>query len=595
MATSPKTRAVRPKRPLRPGQAHWHHDFENLNGPEQQLVKCCWEGRIWMPEKWNGERPEEKTTDNTIRADVIRFLVMNKYADYPLHELGVMVWGAWIEGILNLTHCRAAVRLSLKGCQFDSELYLESAHLSELRLVDTLVPGLRADRLRVTGNIFLSEGFKATGAVRLRGAQIGGALNCSNGSFNNMPGDALCADQMKVSGSVYLNKGFTASGEVRLFGAEVGGNLDCDEGSFTNQRKYALSANGVRLTGSLYMRNGFTAIGEVGLVGAKIGGVLDCATGTFSNPGSNAISANGIKVTDDIVLYSANIMGAVLLSAAQVGSLIDDSECWKNGKHDLDGLRYERITGRTDAAHRKDWLKTQKPNHLNAKDWRPQPWEQLIKVLREMGHPLAAAEIAMEKQRMMRAAGQIGTRQPGTHFKRAWRRWLDAQWNPVSNSLSRIFHSFYGWIAGYGYRPTRIAGRMTMLWLLCAIAFYAGRENGYFGPSSPLIHANQAFAACGAPGEMGANKKAKPYWSSADCPTPPEYTTMQPALYSLDLILPLVDLQQDQDWAPIVSNENGAQLIWGHLLRVLMWFEILFGWFASLMFVAIISRLVEKD
>jgi hypothetical protein len=54
-------------------------------------------------------------------------------------------------------------------------------------------------------------------------------------------------------------------------------------------------------------------------------------------------------------------------------------------------------------------------------------------------------------------------------------------------------------------------------------------------------------------------------------------------------------LQQDRDWSPIVINENGEQLWGGYLLRALMWFEILFGWFASLMFVAIVSRLVEKD
>lgn len=76
---------------------------------------------------------------------------------------------------------------------------------------------------------------------------------------------------------------------------------------------------------------------------------------------------------------------------------------------------------------------------------------------------------------------------------------------------------------------------------------------------------------------------------------PSEYVTLQPVLYSLDLILPLVDLQQDSAWSPIVSNENGKPLVWGHLLRALMWFEILFGWTMSLMLVAVLGRLVDKD
>ena len=76
---------------------------------------------------------------------------------------------------------------------------------------------------------------------------------------------------------------------------------------------------------------------------------------------------------------------------------------------------------------------------------------------------------------------------------------------------------------------------------------------------------------------------------------PPEYTTFQPFIYSLDLILPLVDLQQDSDWAPIVSNANGETLWAGRALRWLMWFEILFGWMASLTLVAVLGRLVDKD
>ena len=39
----------------------------------------------------------------------------------------------------------------------------------------------------------------------------------------------------------------------------------------------------------------------------------------------------------------------------------------------------------------------------------------------------------------------------------------------------------------------------------------------------------------------------------------------------------------------------GETLWGGRALRWLMWFNIMFGWIASLMFVAIVSRLVEKD
>jgi hypothetical protein len=76
---------------------------------------------------------------------------------------------------------------------------------------------------------------------------------------------------------------------------------------------------------------------------------------------------------------------------------------------------------------------------------------------------------------------------------------------------------------------------------------------------------------------------------------PAEYTTFQPLVYSLDLILPLVNLQQDEDWGPIVEDPPGHNLPYGVFLRWLMWFEILFGWMASLVLVAVLGRLVEKD
>lgn len=65
--------------------------------------------------------------------------------------------------------------------------------------------------------------------------------------------------------------------------------------------------------------------------------------------------------------------------------------------------------------------------------------------------------------------------------------------------------------------------------------------------------------------------------------------------YSLDLLLPLVNLQQDVDWAPIVIDGDGDQLVGGYLLRALLWFEILFGWAASVILVAVLGRLVDKD
>jgi hypothetical protein len=79
-----------------------------------------------------------------------------------------------------------------------------------------------------------------------------------------------------------------------------------------------------------------------------------------------------------------------------------------------------------------------------------------------------------------------------------------------------------------------------------------------------------------------------------------EYTGFSPLAYSLDVLLPLVDLQQQKDWGPLIPTpkanpwdefrEDGIK----HLTRLVIWFQTLFGWVASLLLVAIVSGLTKR-
>ena len=470
MASTPSTKPARSRKPKRPAHlAHgrWLGDLEPLSAAEKALVAACAKGEPWEPEGSDGKtRPDAATPANTIRADLIRFLLLGGDANHPVHEEGVMVRGAWISGTLNVHQAQCPARLDLRNCHLVNAPILVAATLPDLGLIGCALPWLGADWLKVTGSVVFCDGFTASGAVRLLGAAIGGDLVCSGGRFANADG-------------------------------------------------FALNAYGLKVMGSLFLRD--------------------------------------VKVE-----------GVICIAAARIGTLVDDAVCWQKGEHILDGLQYDRIIGPTDAASRIKWLQQQRSDQLTS-DFAPQPWEQLIKVLREMGHPYEAGEVAIAKQEQMRAAGLIKGR------------------------VRSVMHWLYGKIAGYGHRPIWTVGWMLVVLLFCGVCFEFGREWGYFGPSNPLIHASAAFETCGGAGE------GKPFWTSVGCPLPPEYTTMWPWAYSLDLLLPLVNLQQDIDWAPIVINGNGEQLWGGYALRALLWFEILFGWAASLILVAVLGRLVDKD
>jgi hypothetical protein len=485
MARPPKTPAAKTpaaKRPARPatpkparpkGLAHarWLGDFPDLSAAEKRLVEFCARGERWQPLGWDGECPEAGTAENTIRGELIRFLAMGGDDAHPVHEVGVMVSGAWLAGTLNLHQCHAKVRLDLRRCRFAAIPSFTAAKIPELVLSGSRLPGIKADRVKVMGGVFLDQDFAATGEVRFLGAEIGGSLACIKGSFDNANGDSFSADGMKVAGYIYL---------------------------------------------------------------------LEC---TF--------------------------LGAIRLPSARCGTLFDDDGCWSGGRHLLDGLHYDRIAGPTDAASRIRWLERQRTDQLDEEDWSPQPWEQVIKVLREMGHPLEASKVAIAKQERMRKAGKVG--------------------GPFKQALHRL----YGLLAGYGYRPLNTVQWMLAVFLGCAFFFHIGADYGYIGPTTPLLNspeiAAQVNAECGHRFELDKER-----WIKCSA-MPPEYTTFQPLVYSLDLILPLVDLQQEADWAPIVEDPPGNTLPFGAFLRWLMWFEILFGWAMSLMLVAVLGKLVNKD
>ena len=187
-----------------------------------------------------------------------------------------------------------------------------------------------------------------------------------------------------------------------------------------------------------------------------------------------------------------------------------------------------------------------------------------------MGHPYEAGEVAIAKQEQMRVAGVIK--------------------GPVRKSM----HWAYGALAGYGHRPIRAVYAMIGVWLFCSLAFWAAADGfAAIGPNNPAITSATLYPdadkLCG-----HGNEPGKTRWTEC-AGVPDEYSTFQPFVYSLDLILPLVDLQQESDWAPIAEGPTGRDLLPGVIARWLMWLEILFGWAMSLMLVAVLGRLVDKD
>ncbi len=523
-------------------------DFPDLSPAEKKLLAGCRLGeRVIIGEK----RPEQESDANRLRAAFVRFLALGGDAETPVHEYGVMLRGAWLTGVLDIEAATAAHRIGLWQCRIE-RIEARQSTLKFLNLSGCRVEGdLMGEGLRCEGDLFLRDGFHATGHVRLTGATVGGELDCSAGRFENLRSEALSCDGITVSGGMLLGSGFHATGAVRLVGATIGGDLQCGEGRFENDGGAALAFDRATISGSAFL-NGVRASGEVRLLGAMIEGSLDCSKSHFENRRGHALLCDSARVVGRLLFRSVRgINGSIDLSLMHAGSLCDDDASWKAASKRLvlDGFTYGRIAGiaPTNAATRIAWLDLQVPWHLG-EEFRPQPWEQLITVLRAMGHPGEARAVAVEKQRRLRKAGRL----------------------PRG---ARPFHWLYGALVGYGYRPLRLVGVTAAVWLLCAAAYWWAAN-----PDPPDPHLI-------APPSRQANAAA------------PDYANFVPLIYSADVLLPVVDLGYKDEWQPVVRTPppDSRPLFWGRMLRFLYWFEIAFGWVAGLLLVGVLGNLIKKD
>jgi hypothetical protein len=525
--------------------------FGELEPAELALIEACCGGREIDVD---GSRPYAASSSNRVRASLIRFLALGGADTAPVHEKGVRLHKAWIHGVLDLDDVAVTRPISLIDCVVE-RIDARRARLRTLNLHGSrILEGINADALRCEGQVNMRHGFEAGGPVRLIAAQIGVDLDCSSGRFDSAGGTAILLDAAVVNGPFCLDNAHV-EGEVSLTGADIRGGLECHGSRLDNPHGDALNCNRAKLA-SVCLRDGFHATGAVRIENSQVLGCVNCSGGSFdagaeerSSDGQTsatedanvAISFNGSRVEGSLILKDVTRIDGILdLADLKVGRLTDDADAWQasRGELILDGFVYGRFAhAPADAASRVKWLDGQLPAHLGHA-FRPQPWEQLITVLRSMGYPEEARLVAMEKQRRLRMAGKVVSGLRGPH-------WL------------------YGALAGYGYRPLRLLVAILCVWLVCAAAY-------------GVAQARDADYFVAAPETETANP-------------------LEPLMYSADVLLPLVDFGQASGWKVAMRRKDDSKLPWGWALRFIYWTEIAFGWIAGVLLASAAGTLIKKD
>lgn len=470
---------------------------------------------------------------------------------------------------------------------------------------------LTFDGTVIKGSVFLDEGFNAEGSVRFTRAQINGQLNCIGANFNGSNGEALAFDGAMIKGDVLLHSGFKAVGEVRLLNSQIFGSLDCSGSSFDGNNDDALALDGALIKGNVLLNDGFKSEGTVRLLGAQINGQLDCSYARFDGKQKSALFAKRLRVLGALELRNLILpLHKASFVGARVAVLNDDEIAWGEDI-EINGFVYDFIDANAPlrAATRLLWLDKQTKSEAGSdgllgteSNFCPQPWRQLQHVLKEMGHAEEAFEVGLAFEYRLRKAGLIG-QSPANWPK--YGRWLYSR-------LSRGLHFTYGMLTGFGYRPMRLLGWFLATWLTCAgFYWWAAEQENVFAPSNPIVFQHADYLKCRPDRESAWRNQNPPLVRAVPIEfTGPgnwylckdlreEYAALSPLAFSLDVLLPLVDLQQEKGWAPMIPTpKTGFEEItafgWKHFTRWILWTQTLFGWLFSLLLVALVSGLARR-
>lgn len=602
-----------------------------LNKAEQKILDC-----LSKDIECSLDGSEEETT---VRAEFI-FKLSAKNQSNRLTTKGISIHGAHITGMLDLSDMEIKFPLRLTGCKFDKKLHLNRTRVQFLSLEQSIFhKGISAELIHcdgdiildyasasdtinfsrsfvagivsfngakllvpegyaliltaahIKGTVFFRENFTAAGQVSLIAACVNGQICFYNANLTSSNGFCLSLDALEIGDSIFIDES-KFDGPISIMGAKIGSQLLFDHVTIISQHypitvaadsihckgavkfshctivgdisfiaseleralmffnckinayNYALGLDGAKIKDKLMITN-VEINGLVSLLSTDIGSQLAFRDCRLECQGQYSIVADDMKVGSQFLidqnvyignrarLHGITVQGAMVvqnsvfaseldLRWAKVGEYIDDEESWpEKGNLLIDDFEYQSISP-INVEVRKRWLERM----LLIDGYSPQPYTQLAKVLRKQGYEEATTKILIERQK--------------ARIKHSDLTFLSKTWAHVM-----------GIITGHGYRPARAIFFLIVLWLVGAAVFNINTDT--------MVYAEQA---------------------SLDGSYTPQF---QPLLYSIDTLLPIIELGVEKLWLP-----TGWMHYYNGVHKVL-------GWFLSTLSVVAITGFIRKE
>ena len=281
-----------------------------------------------------------------IRAGFLRLLCLGTDPAIVVHEFGLHVRGAVIVGGLNLNGVTAARTIFLIDCLISDGISLKDAHVRLVQLQGSLIGSLDAERSTLAGGLYVRDGARVSGTLRLTQAHILGDLDCSDATINGDGSFAIRAENLLVDHHIFLYESF-ATGLIGLAGSRVGGVVNASGGYFRNPASDCLDLRSGTIARDVLIGGETTFSGQVVLDAARIGGSLSCATSYFRRGESTDVALSCAHMTAGSVALGTNFPsagvngltivptrfeGSAMLTSARIEG---DLEC--EGSHFLNG------------------------------------------------------------------------------------------------------------------------------------------------------------------------------------------------------------------------------------------------------------------
>ncbi|MEU5879482.1 hypothetical protein [Spirillospora sp. NPDC047279] len=221
-----------------------------------------------------------------------------------------------IGGRLRATEIEVTGPVLLRGAKIDGEVAFHGARLS--------APGhdvLNAAGATVGGGFFCWRGFSAEGGVRLIGTQITGNLTLDDARLHHPDGKALDLDSATCSEVSGVNLCVTA-GEISMRNTRVAGRVALDDAELRNadgRRTLAIDHAELGLVSLCRLR----AHGEVMIRATRINVRLLLVDAELHVPDGPALRASGSEIGADLIAHGLLADGELRLYGTRVGRHVD--------------------------------------------------------------------------------------------------------------------------------------------------------------------------------------------------------------------------------------------------------------------------------